>query len=75
MQRQPTRGEFFFSLNRSRKHLKFLPWEREVLVLHYRRLEQGTFGMDGSRRTGDSRCIEKKNILWLENSLFVVKIS
>ena len=43
MQRQPTSGEVFIFLNRSRTHIKLLHWERGGFVLYYKRLEQGTF--------------------------------
>ena len=42
MQRQPTSGEVFIFLNRSRTHIKLLHWERGGFVLYYKRLEQGT---------------------------------
>jgi len=44
MQRQPTSGEVFVFLNRSRTHIKLLHWESGGFVLYYKRLEQGTFG-------------------------------
>lgn len=43
LQRDPTSGEVFVFLNRSRTHLKLLHWEAGGLVLYYKRLEQGTF--------------------------------
>ncbi len=44
VQRQPTSGEVFVFLNRSRTHIKLLHWEHGGFVLYYKRLEQGTFG-------------------------------
>ncbi len=44
MHRQPTSGEVFVFLNRSRTHIKLLHWEHGGFVLYYKRLEQGTFG-------------------------------
>ncbi|WP_159634659.1 IS66 family insertion sequence element accessory protein TnpB [Sphingobacterium composti Ten et al. 2007 non Yoo et al. 2007] len=44
MQRQPTSGEVFVFLNRSRTHIKLLHWEHGGFVLYYKRLESGTFG-------------------------------
>lgn len=44
MRRQPTSGEVFVFLNRSRTHIKLLHWKRGGFVLYYKRLEQGTFG-------------------------------
>lgn len=41
--RDPTNGEVFVFVNRSRSCLKLLHWERGGFVLYYKRLEQGTF--------------------------------
>ena len=43
MQRNPTSGEVFVFLNRSRTHIKLLHWESGGFVLYYKRLESGTF--------------------------------
>ncbi len=43
MQRNPTSGEVFVFLNRSRTHIKLLHWENGGFVLYYKRLECGTF--------------------------------
>jgi len=43
MHRQPTSGEVFVFLNRSRTHMKLLHWEKGGFVLYYKRLERGTF--------------------------------
>lgn len=43
MGRQPTSGEVFVFLNRSRRQIKLLHWEPGGFVLYYKRLEQGTF--------------------------------
>lgn len=43
MERQPTSGEVFVFLNRTRTHIKLLHWEPGGFVLYYKRLEQGTF--------------------------------
>ena len=39
----PTSGEVFVFLNRTRTHLKLLHWEKGGFVLYYKRLETGTF--------------------------------
>ena len=41
--RNPTGGEVFIFLNRSRTFIKLLHWERGGYVLYYKRLEKGTF--------------------------------
>ena len=43
MHRQPTSGDVFVFLNRTRTHIKLLHWEPGGFVLYYKRLEQGTF--------------------------------
>lgn len=43
MGREPTSGEVFVFLNRSRTHIKLMRWEAGGFVLYYKRLEQGTF--------------------------------
>jgi len=45
MHGQPTSGEVFVFLNRSRTHIKLLHWERGGFVLYYKRLERGTFSV------------------------------
>lgn len=51
MRRQPTSGEVFVFLNRSRTHLKLLHWERGGFVLYYKRLESGSFLMPRKQNT------------------------
>jgi transposase len=50
MQRQPTSGEVFVFLNRSRTHIKLLHWEHGGFVLYYKRLESGTFGTSSLKK-------------------------
>jgi transposase len=42
MQRDPTSGEVYVFVNRSRNCIKLLHWESGGFVLYYKRLEQGT---------------------------------
>lgn len=41
--REPTSGDVFIFLNRTRTHIKLLHWEPGGFVLYYKRLEQGSF--------------------------------
>lgn len=43
LQREPTSGEVYVFVNRSRTCLKLLHWEGGGFVLYYKRLEKGTF--------------------------------
>lgn len=43
LQRDPTCGEVYVFVNRSRNCIKLLHWESGGFVLYYKRLEKGTF--------------------------------
>ncbi len=55
LQREPTDGSVFLFVNRRRDRIKLLYWDRDGLVLWYKRLQSGTIqGVD----RGDSDVIE-----------------
>lgn len=41
--RDPSHGEVYVFLNRTRTYIKLLHWEAGGFVLYYKRLEKGTF--------------------------------
>ena len=41
--RDPLSGDVFIFINRRRRHIKLLVWDRSGFVLYYKRLEAGTF--------------------------------
>jgi transposase len=43
LKRDPTSGEVFIFVNRSRTKVKLLRWEQDGFILYYKRLESGTF--------------------------------
>lgn len=43
LKREPTDGSLFLFLNRRQDRIKILFWDRDGLVLVYKRLEAGTF--------------------------------
>lgn len=43
LKKDPTNGDVFVFINKSRRLLKLLHWEAGGLVLYYKRLERGTF--------------------------------
>lgn len=42
LQKNPTSGEVFMFVNKSKNKIKLLHWERGGFVLYYKRLETGT---------------------------------
>lgn len=42
LDRDPTSGEVFIFINRTRTRIKLLQWQRGGFVLYYKRLEKGT---------------------------------
>jgi transposase len=45
LNREPTSGEVFIFINRSRDRIKLLHWQKGGFVLYYKRLEKGTIGL------------------------------
>lgn len=43
--REPTNGQVFIFVNKSRNTIKLLHWERGGLVIYHKRLEKGTFSV------------------------------
>jgi transposase len=44
-------GAYFIFLNRFRNKIKILTWDRDGLLIFYKRLEKGRFAVDESGRT------------------------
>jgi transposase len=49
-------GHLFLFINRRRDRIKALWWDRDGLVIWYKRLESGT--LEAPRRTGDAQQLE-----------------
>jgi transposase len=45
LNREPTSGEVFIFINRSRDRIKLLHWQQGGFVLYYKRLEKGTISL------------------------------
>jgi transposase len=71
LKRDPLSGDVFIFLNRSRTHMKLLHWERDGLVLYYKRLEKGTF----TRPTveGTVPCLSYPQLVLLTEGIIVHK--
>ncbi len=52
MSSNPMDGSVYLFVNRRRDKLKILVWNQGGFVLYYKRLEQGTFELPGSRQEG-----------------------
>lgn len=70
MRRQPTSGEVFVFLNRSRTHIKLLHWENGGFVLYYKRLEQGTFSLP---KRSDVFALEWSDLVLMVEGIHIVK--
>lgn len=47
LDRDPTSGEVYVFINRTRNRIKLLQWQSGGFVLYYKRLEKGTIAMPG----------------------------
>jgi transposase len=54
-------GAFFIFLNRHRDHMKVLFWDKDGLVIWYKRLEKGNF----TWKWGDSKPFDRREFLML----------
>lgn len=48
-------GSLFIFLNRARKHMKVLFWDRDGFAIWYKRLEKRSFAWNGQNNTLDRR--------------------
>lgn len=69
MNKQPTSGEVFVFLNKTRTHIKLLHWEHGGYVLYYKRLEQGTFAPP----IPDNTTMSYSNLVLMIEGVFIVK--
>lgn len=54
-------GAFFIFLNRRKDHMKVLFWDRDGLVIWFKRLEKGTFAW----KWGDQSPLDRRGFLML----------
>lgn len=68
LDRNPTSGEVFVFINKSRDKIKLLHWEEGGFVLYYKRLEKGTFELPGKDETSS-------RITWSQLMMIIEGIS
>lgn len=54
-------GAFFIFINRRKDHMKVLFWDRDGLVIWFKRLEKGSFAW----RWGDQSSLDRRSFLML----------
>jgi transposase len=54
-------GAFFIFLNRRKDHMKVLLWDKDGLVIWFKRLEKGSFAW----KWGDQRSLDRRTFLML----------
>jgi transposase len=73
MDKDPTSGEVYVFLNRSRNLIKLLHWEHGGFVVYYKRLEKGTFTLPSAGP--DSRSIRWPELVMMVEGIQVEKSS
>jgi len=68
----PLSGSLFVFVNRRRSMVKMLYWDRDGLVLWYKRLEQGCFILPARYPAGG--CIERRDLAMLLEGIVPKKV-
>ena len=63
LQRDPTSGDVFIFLSRSRQSIKLLFWEYGGFVIYYKKMDNGSFEVPPLRADGQGRHISEIQLL------------
>lgn len=71
LHRDPINGDVFVFINKPRKTIKLLHWERDGLVIYHKRLEKGTFAIP--KITSSTSTISWPNLVLMMEGIVVQK--
>jgi transposase len=74
LNREPTSGEVFIFINRSRDRIKLLHWQKGGFVLYYKRLEKGTIGLPALKADSISCQLSYADMVLLIEGISVEKV-
>jgi transposase len=74
LNREPTDGEVFIFVNRSRDRIKLLHWQQGGFVLYYKRLEKGTIGLPSMKAGSISHQVSYAELVLMTEGISVEKV-
>lgn len=74
LNREPTSGEVFIFINRSRDRIKLLHWQQGGFVLYYKRLEKGTIGLPSLKSDSISQPVSYADLVLMIEGISVEKV-
>ncbi|MEX1346901.1 MAG: IS66 family insertion sequence element accessory protein TnpB [Desulfobacterales bacterium] len=74
LNREPTSGEVFIFINRSRDRMKLLHWQQGGFVLYYKRLEKGTIGLPSQKDDSTSCQVGYADLVLMIEGISVEKV-
>ena len=74
LNREPTSGEVFIFINRSRDRMKLLHWQQGGFVLYYKRLEKGTISVPSLNADSISCQVSYADLVLMIEGISVEKV-
>jgi transposase len=74
LDREPTSGEVFIFINRSRDRIKLLHWQHGGFVLYYKRLEKGTISLPPLKVDSPSCQVSYADLVLMIEGISVEKV-
>ena len=74
LNREPTSGEVFIFINRSRDRIKLLHWQQGGFVLYYKRLEKGTISPPTVKADSTSCQVSYTDLVLMIEGISVEKV-
>jgi transposase len=74
LDREPTSGEVFVFINRTRDRIKLLHWQQGGFVLYYKRLEKGTISLPPLKVDSPSCQVSYADLVLMIEGISVEKV-